>query len=51
MAYEASCSQDDSFMIRSEDEDEVVDALKQHARQKHDSDLSDDDARGMIQET
>lgn len=51
MAYEANCTQDDGFMIRSEDETEAVDMLKRHASEKHDMELSDDDARGMLQET
>lgn len=51
MAYQVNCTQDDEFMVQSEDESEVVSMVKQHAREKHDMDMSDDDARGMIEET
>lgn len=48
MAYEVDCTQDDDFMVRSGDESEVMAMLKQHASEKHDMSLSDDDARDMI---
>lgn len=51
MAYQVNCEQDDGFMVQSEDESEIVSIVKQHAREKHDMDVSDDDARGMIEET
>lgn len=51
MAYQVNCSQDDDFMVQSEDEQEVLDMVKQHAREKHDMSLSDDDARDMIEHT
>lgn len=51
MAYQASCTEGDSFMIQSADENEVVDGIKQHADEKHDMDLSDGDAREMVEET
>lgn len=51
MAYRVNCAQNDSFMVQSEDENEIVGMVKQHAREKHDMDLSDDDARSMIEET
>lgn len=38
-------------MVRSEDEQEVVQHVKQHAREKHDMDMSDDEARDMIQQS
>ncbi|WP_436912109.1 DUF1059 domain-containing protein [Halosimplex marinum] len=50
MAYQVECSQGDDFMIKSEDEQEVIQHVKEHAREKHDTDLSDDDARDMVQE-
>jgi len=50
MAYQVECSQDDQFMIKSEDEHEVIEHVKEHAQEKHDMDLSDDDAREMVQE-
>lgn len=51
MAYQVDCTQDDGFMVRSEDRQEVVGMIQEHAREKHDMTLSDDDARDMIQET
>lgn len=51
MAYQVTCSQDDDFMVKSEDEDEVLQMVQQHASQKHDMDLTTDDARGMIEHT
>ena len=51
MAYEVNCVQEDGFMIRSEDEGEALEHIKQHAREKHDMDLSDDDARDMLTQT
>jgi predicted small metal-binding protein len=48
MAYQVECSQGDGFMIESEDEKEVIDHVKEHAKEKHDMELSDDDARDMI---
>jgi predicted small metal-binding protein len=48
MPYAVECSQDDEFMIQSDDESEVVEHVKQHASEKHGMDLSDDDAREMI---
>lgn len=50
MAYQVECSQDDEFMIKSEDEHEVIEHVKEHAHEKHDMELSDDDARDMVQE-
>ncbi|WP_123537289.1 DUF1059 domain-containing protein [Halosimplex salinum] len=50
MAYQVECSQDDDFMIKSEDEHEVIEHVKEHAEEKHDMDLSDDEARDMIQQ-
>lgn len=51
MPYQVDCSQDDEFMIRSEDEQEVLTHVKEHAEKKHDMQLSDDEARDMIQQT
>lgn len=51
MPYEIDCTQDDGFMVQSEDENEAVEMIKQHAREKHDMDLSDDDAHGMMENT
>ena len=50
MTYEVNCSQDDGFVIRSNDETEVIQHVKQHASEMHDMELSDDDARDMMEE-
>jgi len=49
MAHQVDCSQGDEFMIKSEDEHEVIEHVKEHSKEKHDMDLSDDEARDMIQ--
>ena len=49
MAYQVNCSEGDGFMIQSEDESEVIDMVKRHAQNKHDMDMSDDQARDMIE--
>ncbi len=51
MAYQVNCPQEDEFMIQSEDEDEALEMIKQHASHKHDMDLNDDDARDMLEHT
>ena len=51
MTYKVDCSEGDNFMIQSEDESEVIEHVKQHAREKHDMELGDEDARGMVQQT
>ena len=51
MAYQVECSQGDEFVIQSEDEGEVIEHVKQHAREKHGMELGDEDARGMIEQT
>jgi predicted small metal-binding protein len=51
MTFQVNCTEQDSFMIQSEDEDEVLEHVKKHAQEKHDMELSDDDALGMIEET
>lgn len=51
MAYRIGCTQDDDFVIQSEDEQEVISHIKEHAREKHDMDVSDDQAREMMSET
>ena len=50
MAYQVACSQEDSFMIKSEDEQEVMQHVKEHAEEKHDMALSDSEARDMIEQ-
>ncbi|MHB9286724.1 hypothetical protein ACKVMT_06750 [Halobacteriales archaeon Cl-PHB] len=49
--YEAACSQHNDFMVQSEDEREAAEMIKEHAREKHDMDLSDDDAHDMVEQT
>jgi len=50
MAYQVACSQEDSFMIKSEDEHEVIQHVKEHAAEKHDLTLSDSEAREMVEQ-
>ena len=50
MTYSVDCSQGDGFRIESEDESEVIEHVKQHAMEKHDMELGEEDARGMVQE-
>jgi predicted small metal-binding protein len=50
MSYQVSCSQDDDFQVKSNDEQEVISMTKEHAREKHDMDMDDDQVREMIQE-
>ena len=50
MAKEVSCRDagyDCDFMIRSENEDELIEMVKQHARDVHDMDMSDSDVKGV----
>lgn len=54
MAYELACrdtGMDCDFMVRSENEDEVVEMAREHMQNVHGQELSSDDARGMVQET
>lgn len=48
--FEAACSQHDDFMVKSEDKDEAAQMIREHAREKHDMDLSDDDAHDMVEQ-
>ena len=50
MAQEVACREagyDCDFMIRSENEDELIEFVKEHAQSTHDSQLSDADIRGI----
>lgn len=49
MAYQVNCAEQDGFMVQSEDESEALDMIKRHASEKHDMDLSDDEARDMME--
>lgn len=51
MAYQVDCTEDDDFMVQSEDESEVIDVIKRHAEQKHGMDMNDDDVRDMMDRT
>jgi predicted small metal-binding protein len=44
MTKEMSCS-DCSFMIRSENDDELIEFVQKHAREAHDTDMAADDIR------
>jgi len=41
---------DCEFMIRSEDEDQLVEFVKQHASEAHDTEISSADVQGMWKE-
>lgn len=51
MTYRIDCTEDDGFMIQSEDEHEAIDVIKEHAAQKHDMQLDDEQAREMMAES
>lgn len=54
MAYEFNCSDmghDCPFMVRSENEDELVQYVQQHARDVHDTEMSEADARDAVKTT
>lgn len=48
MAYRVDCGREGSSMVQSEDE--AVEHIKQHAREKPGMDLGDEDACGMIEQ-
>jgi predicted small metal-binding protein len=43
-----SCDPDCGFMVRSHDENEVIQMVKTHAKQAHNKDLTDKDVKAMI---
>jgi predicted small metal-binding protein len=47
---EFSCKPDCGFMVRSHDENEVMSMGKMHAKQAHNMDLTDEQAKGMMHE-
>lgn len=55
MAKQVTCEdaghEDCAFMIRDENEDELVDMVQLHAERSHDMDVSRDDVQGMMEET
>ncbi|MFB6171416.1 MAG: DUF1059 domain-containing protein [Haloarculaceae archaeon] len=52
MAKQLSCQDagiDCEFMIRSEDESELIEMVQQHARDVHDMEMSQSDVQDLIQ--
>jgi predicted small metal-binding protein len=47
--YQYTCSED-AFRIRSEDRDEVVESVQEHAQEKHDMDMSRQEILGGMEE-
>lgn len=47
--YQYTCS-DDAFRVRSEDQDEVVELVQDHAQTKHDMDMSRQDILNGMEE-
>lgn len=47
--YQYTCSED-AFRVRSEDRDEVVELVQNHARVKHELDLSRDEIEEGMEE-
>ena len=50
MAYQMTCDMGDDFMVQSDDEEEVPEHVKEHAQERHDQNLSDDEAREKVQQ-
>lgn len=51
MAKQVTCRDggyDCDFMIRSEDEDQLIQMVQQHAKETHDSELSRSDVQGLV---
>ncbi|MFC4358708.1 DUF1059 domain-containing protein [Halobium salinum] len=54
MKHRISCrdaGMDCDFSVESSDEREVMDVVRKHAKDHHDMDVSDDDMRGMMQQS
>lgn len=52
MAKQVSCADagmDCEFMIRSEDEPELIGMVQQHVQQVHDTDIAESDIRDLMQ--
>lgn len=47
MANEVTCAAPCNFRLRSEDDNELVSMVQQHAKNKHDMDMSSEDVMGM----
>jgi len=54
MVKELSCAEagydDCAFVVRDENEDELVEIVQMHARQTHDTDLGRSDIEGLLRE-
>lgn len=51
MAYQFTCTAEDcAFQIRSEDRDEVIDFVQEHADEMHSLDMSRGDVRDGLQQ-
>ena len=52
MAHQFECTQQDcDFMVRASDENEVVDMVQEHAREKHGMAMDRSDVENAIQRT
>lgn len=50
MTYEFECGASNcTFLIRTEDKNEIVEHVRIHAREKHDRDVDEDHVRDRIQ--
>lgn len=53
MVKEVSCKEagyDCEFLIRDENEDELIDLVQRHSEQTHDMSVSREDVQGMMKE-
>lgn len=51
MAHELNCREagnDCDFMIRSEDEDQLVEMVQQHSKETHDTEMSRSDVQELV---
>jgi predicted small metal-binding protein len=51
MAHQVICrdaGNDCDFMVRSENQDELIEMVKMHAKETHDLDYSTDDVKGVM---
>ena len=54
MAKELSCREagyDCDFMIRSENEDELIEMVQEHAKSTHDTEMSRSDVQGELKQS
>ena len=55
MVHEVNCKSagytDCEFLVRSEDADELIQFVQDHAEHTHDQSVSDSDVRGLMKET